>query len=362
MKIDQELRYRVFNFIKIITSYSFLNKIYSLNKDFTNKFEKAIRNPSEDFDLLHRHEREVLMYLYVLDIEEKSLSNFLKNNFKTEIYLNFISEDIHSSIFGRYGDERDLENDNLYKKLGMVSRDSGWMIQNIHKDEIKKICIANEFINFIKITLSDQNNEFYMPSYPFLYKKWSFESFYKFSYWSFIDDIENYITDDNNDSNNDIETLTGRIISISGIYEPWFDKPVYQKLTHDPEYNVYVGCPNYFLEGSEATQYKLEGTDDWCDVKWRLIWEDTRYLDGTIPEEEKNYVFDIDNIGIPASETNTTASTEKLSVLAGNVCPKTGYWYTVAKDNSRQYFKQGELFPKIQSDWGEVYWQFDRNN
>ena len=32
---------------------------------------------------------------------------------------------------------------------------------------------------------------------------------------------------------------------------------------------------------------------------------------------------------------------------------------TVAQENSRQYFKEGEILPEIKSDWGEVYWQFD---
>ena len=46
-------------------------------------------------------------------------------------------------------------------------------------------------------------------------------------------------------------------------------------------------------------------------------------------------------------------------MAAGQVCPKAGYWYTTAKSNFRQYFKQGDIFPDFESDWGDVYWQFD---
>ncbi|MCL6233529.1 type VI immunity family protein [Acinetobacter amyesii] len=46
-------------------------------------------------------------------------------------------------------------------------------------------------------------------------------------------------------------------------------------------------------------------------------------------------------------------------VIAGSPCPHAGYWYTFAKENSRQYFKQGDIFPDFESDWGDVYWQFD---
>ena len=38
-------------------------------------------------------------------------------------------------------------------------------------------------------------------------------------------------------------------------------------------------------------------------------------------------------------------------VLAGSPCPHTGYWYTFAKENSRQYFNQGDIFLNVQSDW-----------
>ncbi len=46
-------------------------------------------------------------------------------------------------------------------------------------------------------------------------------------------------------------------------------------------------------------------------------------------------------------------------VIAGSPCPHEGNWYTFAKENSRQYFKQGDIFPNFESDWGDVYWQFD---
>jgi len=29
------------------------------------------------------------------------------------------------------------------------------------------------------------------------------------------------------------------------------------------------------------------------------------------------------------------------------------------KKNSRRFFNQGDIFPDFESDWGDVYWQFD---
>lgn len=72
-------------------------------------------------------------------------------------------------------------------------------------------------------------------------------------------------------------------------------------------------------------------------------------MDGKIPEEEKTYIFDIENIGI--KDTYYYASSPgKLSVRAGQICPRTGYWFTVAQENSRQYFKEGEILPEIKSN------------
>ncbi|MEG0681863.1 MAG: DUF3396 domain-containing protein [Eubacterium sp.] len=48
----------------------------------------------------------------------------------------------------------------------------------------------------------------------------------------------------------------------------------------------------------------------------------------------------------------------RLSFQAGEICPRSGYWFTVAKENSRQYFNEGEVFPNFKNNWGEVYWQF----
>ncbi|MFW1745103.1 hypothetical protein ACG9XW_02610 [Acinetobacter guillouiae] len=57
---------------------------------------------------------------------------------------------------------------------------------------------------------------------------------------------------------------------------------------------------------------------------------------------------------------NDKIETESIiSIKSGDKCPKSGYWFTVAKENSRQYFEKGNVFPNIKSDWGDVYWQFD---
>ena len=46
--------------------------------------------------------------------------------------------------------------------------------------------------------------------------------------------------------------------------------------------------------------------------------------------------------------------------LAGLPCPKSGYWFTLAKADSRSYFRQGDIMPDYpNNNWGQVIWQFD---
>nr|WP_230941583.1 Imm72 family immunity protein [Burkholderia cepacia] len=49
------------------------------------------------------------------------------------------------------------------------------------------------------------------------------------------------------------------------------------------------GLSEYFLKGSVAHKYLLEGTNDEHEVRWRLLWEDERYRNGSIPAEEETY-------------------------------------------------------------------------
>jgi hypothetical protein len=62
---------------------------------------------------------------------------------------------------------------------------------------------------------------------------------------------------------------TGHTVPVFGIYEP----------------QVRDGCMNYLLQDTPAPL--LRGYPR--DVTWKLLWEDTRYTDGRIPAEERDY-------------------------------------------------------------------------
>ena len=58
--------------------------------------------------------------------------------------------------------------------------------------------------------------------------------------------------------------------------------------------------------------------------------------------------------------TPEITSQAKGRCLPNQPCPKSGYWFTQAKADSRAYFKQGDIMPDYpNNNWGEVIWQFD---
>ena len=68
----------------------------------------------------------------------------------------------------------------------------------------------------------------------------------------------------------------------------------------------------------------------------------------------------------PYYENQTKANKPEITsqargrCLAGQPCPKSGYWFTQAKSDSRAYFEKGDIMPDYPNNqWGEVIWQFD---
>jgi Domain of unknown function (DUF1911)/Domain of unknown function (DUF1910) len=49
----------------------------------------------------------------------------------------------------------------------------------------------------------------------------------------------------------------------------------------------------------------------------------------------------------------------RLRVMAGQPCPREGWWFTPAKTNSRRLFKAGEVMPDVGGDYGATIWQWD---
>ena len=101
---------------------------------------------------------------------------------------------------------------------------------------------------------------------------------------------------------------SGDEVLVSGIYEP----------------QIKDGCMNYLLGGTPApTLWEndvVESTGNVLSVNWRLIWEDRRYQDGTIPAEERQY-FPL--AAVSAAPTLAPAE-DLISARSDESCLQTG--------------------------------------
>lgn len=49
----------------------------------------------------------------------------------------------------------------------------------------------------------------------------------------------------------------------------------------------------------------------------------------------------------------------RLRAMAGEACPRSGYWFTPARQNSRSRFEAGQTMPDVGGTWGATIWQWD---
>ncbi|HSI51707.1 MAG TPA: PoNe immunity protein domain-containing protein [Ideonella sp.] len=63
-----------------------------------------------------------------------------------------------------------------------------------------------------------------------------------------------------------------------------------------------------------------------------------------------------DKVRLGASSATAAAG---LRCEAGQSCPRTGFWFTPARESSRQRFEQGQVMPEAGTDYGTTIWQWD---
>jgi hypothetical protein len=140
----------------------------------------------------------------------------------------------------------------------------------------------------------------------------------------------------------DVPVPLGETIVRTGQPAPCFG--IYEPLVED-------GCMNYLLEGAPAPKAVNRGAII-RPAAWRLIWEDTRYLDGKIPEEENAYFR-------PTEAKNAPPAIDVdhepiVSLQSGQRTSKPGFWVVAHRLNIRQKFELGETLPQL--DGLDVEW------
>lgn len=106
----------------------------------------------------------------------------------------------------------------------------------------------------------------------------------------------------------------------------------------------------------------------------KILWEATnirRTSDGTWEKNFPDTILDEDHTGpidwpsnwkeelAPALVTSLEQPVVQPSAGAGKLVPRSGWWFTPARANSRRYFQKDEIFPEAQgSDYGSTFWQW----
>ncbi|MDR2851944.1 MAG: hypothetical protein LBV61_02630, partial [Burkholderiaceae bacterium] len=97
--------------------------------------------------------------------------------------------------------------------------------------------------------------------------------------------------------------------------------------------------------GSNAPQAFIETATNniAIDVTWRLLWKDDRYQDGTVPEEEKGYVFLHPEPPEPEKPAPVYRPSGITVAESGDKAPVGGRWLV-----------ESDLFGVVQVQAGEV--------
>lgn len=144
---------------------------------------------------------------------------------------------------------------------------------------------------------------------------------------------------------------SGNLVKQSGIWEP-VDAPAPKLISlfkPSPPQGPFpiVGTMAYLHAGTEAPNMASYGEIDGERCTWRLLWRDTRYEDGTIPEEEQHYIFlkpEASTQTTLAQPTTVYASSMTL-VESGWPAPATGRWLVEDDLCASVDLNAGEVLP-----------------
>jgi hypothetical protein len=126
---------------------------------------------------------------------------------------------------------------------------------------------------------------------------------------------------------------------------PWIDGHLrVGKLEHAPHWAPYYGYWAF-----EAAAFA---------VMWKL--DDSSYRDHLLYPKDLADFARAQRAVEPATAIPNIAIHSRCP--ANDLCPQSGYWFTLAKANSRTHFKQGDVMPDFpDSSYGATIWYWDQN-
>jgi len=319
---EQDARAKAFYLLKKWTSFTFLDHAVGLYRDFLGAYAKQLDTPSSN-----QKELEIAYvsnFLGALVQMDEGIETLRKGSDKRSAYDALVTGSERGSdlLFGRSAHEIGRTYDPFFQSLGV--RDTNYtdsvyatgFAEGVWIEELSCLALkCTTGLNFIGLLTDGKRAD----GGPRIFEHWTYESLFqdaRYPAWRYWPPGRNYPA----------------------------DLPPCPLKNESREGEVHSG-QNYFLKGSVAHTYLLEGTNDEQAVRWRLLWEDKRYQDGGIPVEEETY--------FPKA-----AAQPRLRALPGEPCPRAGYWQNPAMKDP-VYVKAGDSMPGPQhTSWGMVIWQY----
>ena len=88
--------------------------------------------------------------------------------------------------------------------------------------------------------------------------------------------------------------------------------------------------------------------------------DDSRFRNHIVyPKDIADWARKNDSIGKLKAAAKQGVETTRLRCMATQPCPRTGFWFTPARAESRRHFNQGEPMPDVGGDYGVTIWQWD---
>ncbi|HDR9137609.1 TPA: hypothetical protein QDB11_002248 [Burkholderia vietnamiensis] len=339
---ERDARAKAFHLLKKWTSFTFLDYAVGLYRDFLAAYAKQLDTPCPNqVELEEAYIRDFLGALVQMDLGIDALRRGLD---KRAAYDALIvgSQQGGDLLFGRSALEIGRKYDPFFHALGL--KDTNFSDPVYATGFAEGVWIERLICYALKCTVGFGFTG--MLAYGTradggtrVFEHWTYESMFESAplpAWRYWPPGRSYPADlppcppKNESAAGEIHS--GEEIPVEGIWEPWFPAGK-------------VGCPSYFLKGSIAHTYLLEGTNDEHAVAWRPLWEDKRYRDGSIPAEEATYF-------------PTPVVQPRLRALPGEPCPRRGYWQSPAVKDS-VHVEAGAPMPGPQrTTWGMVIWHY----
>lgn len=376
---ERETRDTVFHLLKKYTSYTFLDEARRQCHAFLDAFAAQLSNPAgislplpsrRIFDeklLLGVYESDYRAFLKEMMRIEEGLERLRSGAEKCEAYR-FIAENRFGELLFERAVTPGGDSDPFYALLGF-GKPGGDESQfscpspPTHRKAVLKVQRAAEVFRMLyRTAFGAEWSSQPQGEMPTAY--WTFESFFERyeadgPYWPPISCPLPLARCPGKTTDASLQVWNGQTIPVTGIWEPWltcgtvssrggiaFGNVLHRlagrfdaRKAGAPQFETSgeVGCPNYFLAGSMAVAYEAGGSGGKAPVGWRLLWEDRRYLDSSIPEEEAAY----------AEPRIARTPGAVLAVRPGEPCPTGGEWLLVTTEGRRMSVEEGEPMPGI---------------